>query len=132
MLPTDPITKEPPAIPATNSLYVGEADYESSAVARSRGKKFLSYYQPYLGLFSADMACALIVSAVTLLLPLCARYITSNILGGDTPQALSHIYLVGALMLALVGVHTLCTMFIDFQGHVMDAKMENDMRSELF
>jgi ATP-binding cassette subfamily B protein len=111
---------------------VGEADYESSAVARSRGKKFLSYYQPYLGLFSADMACALIVSAVTLLLPLCARYITSNILGGDTPQALSHIYLVGALMLALVGVHTLCTMFIDFQGHVMDAKMENDMRSELF
>ncbi|MGO8950058.1 MAG: ABC transporter ATP-binding protein [Ktedonobacterales bacterium] len=99
---------------------------------RSRGKKFLSYYKPYLGLFSADMACALIVSATTLLLPLCARYITNNILEGNMSHALNQIYLVGALMLALVGVYTVCTMFIDFQGHVMGAKMESDMRSELF
>src|SRR5947209_18927795 len=39
---------------------------------------------------------------------------------------------MGALMLALVGVHTLCTIFIDFQGHMMGAKMESDMRSEIF
>ena len=78
------------------------------------------------------MACALIVSAITLLLPLCARYITKNILEGNTPHALNQIYLMGALMLALVGVHTLCTMFIDYQGHMMGAKMESDMRSELF
>ncbi len=48
------------------------------------------------------------------------------------PYALDHIYLMGALMLVLVGIHTLCTMFIDFQGHMMGAKMESDMRSELF
>src|SRR5207237_5744342 len=47
-------------------------------------------------------------------------------------HALNHIYLMGVLMLALVGVQTLCTMFIDFQGHMMGAKMESDMRSELF
>ncbi len=78
------------------------------------------------------MACALIVSAITLALPLCARYITSNILEGNMAHALDHIYLMGVLMLALVGVYTLCTMFIDFQGHVMGARMESDMRNELF
>src|SRR5438132_11863041 len=129
---TDSITKEPPAQPSVNDLPVAKAGYASSAAARSRGKKFLSYYKPYVGLFFADMACALVVSAITLLLPLCARYITKNILEGNTPHALNDIYLIGALMLALVGVHTLCTMFIDFQGHMMGAKMESDMRSELF
>src|SRR2546429_3722164 len=129
---TDSITKEPPAQPSANDLPMAKAGSASSAAARSRGKKFLSYYKPYLGLFFADMACALIVSAITLLLPLCARYITKNILEGNTPYALNQIYLIGALMLALVGVHTLCTMFIDFQGHMMGARMESDMRGELF
>ena len=100
--------------------------------ARSRGKKFLSYYKPYMGLFFADIACAIIVSAILLLLPLCAGYITTNLLESTTPYALDHIYLIGVLMLVLVGVHTLCNMFIDFQGHMMGAKMESDMRSELF
>ncbi len=48
------------------------------------------------------------------------------------PHALDSIYLIGALMLALVGIHTLCTLFVDFQGHVMGARMESDIRSELF
>ena len=99
---------------------------------RSRGKKFLSYYKPYLDLFFADMACALIVSAVTLLLPLCAQYITKNLLEAHAPDVLTRISLIGALMLALVGLQTVCTMFIDFQGHVMGARMEGDMRRELF
>ena len=98
----------------------------------SRSKKFLSYYQPYLGLFFADMACAFIVSATTLILPLCTRYITKNILEGNTPNALDQIYAMGALMLALIVVHTMCNMFVDYQGHMMGALMERDMRSELF
>ncbi len=121
-------------MPTATDLPVAKGGSASSATApaRSRAKKFLSYYKPYIGLFLADMACALVVSAITLLLPLCARYITKTILEGNMPHALDHIYLIGVLMLALVGVHTLCTMFIDFQGHMMGAKMESDMRSELF
>ncbi len=98
----------------------------------SRSRKFLSYYKPYLGLFFADMACAFIVSATTLLLPLCTRYITKNILEGKAPNALNEIYTMGAVMLALVVVHTMCNMFVDYQGHMMGALMESDMRSELF
>jgi ATP-binding cassette, subfamily B, bacterial len=133
----DSTTKEPPTLQAASNLPVANSGKAGDEVGiavpvRSRGKKFLSYYKPYRGLFFTDMACALIVSAITLLLPLCARFITKNLLDGNAPDALDHIYLMGALMLALVGVHTLCTMFIDFQGHMMGARMESDMRSELF
>ena len=98
MLSPDALTKEPPTPPAAH-------DPSVAMPAHSRGKKFLSYYKPYMGLFLADMACALIVSAITLLLPLSAQYITKNLLEGNTPHALDQIYLIGALMLALVGVH---------------------------
>ena len=98
----------------------------------SRSKKFLSYYKPYLGLLLADLACALIVSATTLLIPLCIRYITKNVLADNTPDALNQIYLMGVVMLALVLVHTVCNMFVSYQGHMMGAMMESDMRSELF
>ncbi|MCI0554415.1 MAG: ABC transporter ATP-binding protein/permease [Anaerolineae bacterium] len=98
----------------------------------SRTRKFLSYYKPYLRLFFADMACAFVVSATALLLPLCASYITKNVLAGDMPNALIHIYGMGAVMLALLLVHTACNMFVDYQGHMMGALMERDMRSELF
>lgn len=134
MLSPDSLTKERPALPSARDLLVTKAGAASGAAAprRSRARKFVSYYKPYLGLFFADMACALIVSAITLLLPLCAQYITKNFLEGHPPQALNHIYQVGAFMLALVGVYTLCSLFIDFQGHMMGAKMESDMRRELF
>jgi ATP-binding cassette subfamily B protein len=98
----------------------------------SRSRKFLSYYKPYLGLFGADMACALIVSATTLLLPLCANYITKIILVGATSNSLNQVYGMGAVMLALIAVHTACNMFVDYQGHRMGALMERDMRGELF
>ena len=98
----------------------------------ARSRQFFSYYKPYLRLFWADMACALILSATTLALPLCIRYITKNVLAGNAPNMLDQIYAMGALMLVLVAVHTLCNMFVGYQGHVMGALMERDMRRELF
>lgn len=98
----------------------------------SRTKKFLSYYKPYLRLFLADVVCAVIVSVTALVLPLCARYITQNVLGAPTPDALSQVYSMGAVMLLLVIIHTVCNTFVDYQGHVMGALMESDMREELF
>ena len=135
MLSNDAITKEStesPSALATRDLRAANAGYEAGLPTRSRGRKFVSYYRPYRGLFAADMACALVVSAITLGLPLCAQYITNSIPQRNAPHALEHIYMVGGLMLVLVAVLTLSTMFIDFQGHMMGARMESDMRSELF
>lgn len=98
----------------------------------ARLAKFLSYYKPYLGLLIADLACAFIVSAITLALPLCIRYVTVRVLEGDASQALARIYAMGALMLVLIVIHTYCNMFISYKGHLMGARMESDMRNELF
>ncbi len=98
----------------------------------SRVRKFLSYYKPYLGLLFADMVCAFLVSGTALLLPLGANYITKNILESHAPNALAQVYAVGAGMLALLIIHVLCNMFVDYQGHMMGARMERDMRAELF
>jgi ATP-binding cassette, subfamily B, bacterial len=98
----------------------------------SRTRKFFSYYRPYLGLFTSVMVCALIVAGITLILPLCARYITKNILEGNVPDALDQIYMVGAFMLLLVVIHTGCNFYVAYRGHSMGAMMESDLRSELF
>src|SRR5450756_818854 len=97
-----------------------------------RFKKFISYYKPYLGLFLAVMTCALVVSAISLALPLFARTILNRVLTGNTANAMSRIYWTGGVMLALVMVHTACNMFVSYRGHMMGALMERDMRNELF
>jgi ATP-binding cassette, subfamily B, bacterial len=98
----------------------------------SRARKFFSYYKPYLRLFSADIACALVASAALLAIPLCVRYITTDLLTAGSTDALHQIYRVGGLMLGLVAIYTACRAFTDYQGHIMGALMEKDMRSELF
>lgn len=98
----------------------------------SRVRKFFSYYRPYLGLFSGDMACAMIASAAMLAIPLCVRYITANLLQVGSTDALHQIYMMGGIMLGLIAIYAACHAFIDYQGHVMGALMERDMRSELF
>ena len=97
----------------------------------TRASKFLSFYQPYMGLLAADLICAFIVSAITLVLPLCVRHITQHLLGAGA-DASRDIALMAGIMLALVAAQTLCGLFVDYQGHMMGAKMESDMRRELF
>ncbi|HKY53777.1 MAG TPA: ABC transporter ATP-binding protein, partial [Anaerolineales bacterium] len=98
----------------------------------SRIRKLLSYYKPYRRLFFADMACAFVVSATALLLPLGANYITKNVLQSGLPDAHIQVYGMGAVMLGLLLVHVACNMFVDYQGHMMGAMMERDIRNELF
>ena len=94
-------------------------------------KKFFSYYKPYLGLFYADMVCAIIVSLTLLFIPLCVRSITKN-LEAHSPDSLNHIYLMGALIFGLIVIHAICHTFVDYKGHMMGTLMERDMRNELF
>jgi ATP-binding cassette, subfamily B, bacterial len=98
----------------------------------SRLKKFISYYKPYPGLFLTDLICAIIVSVTTLIMPLAARHITQNILENPAPDALTQIFAMGLVMLALLAVQMVCNTFVDYQGHMMGTLMERDMRNELF
>jgi len=98
----------------------------------TRALKFLSFYRPYLGLLTVDLICAFIVSAITLILPLCVRHITQNLLDAGVSDPIGDIALMAGIMLALVAAQTLCGLFVDYQGHMMGAMMESDMRRELF
>lgn len=95
-------------------------------------KKFFSYYKPYLKLFLSVLACAFIVSAATLVFPLLVRYITKDVLEGDLSTALSEVYWIGGLMLALVAIQNIGNYFVDYKGHEVGARMESDMRDQLF
>jgi ATP-binding cassette, subfamily B, bacterial len=95
-------------------------------------KKFFSYYKPYLKLFLFVLFCALLVSAVTLVFPLLVRYITKNVLEGDLSNALTDVYWVGGLMLVLTAIQNIANYFLDYKGHEVGARMERDLRSELF
>ena len=95
-------------------------------------KQMISYYRPYLGVFTADMIFAIIASAVSLAIPLIARYITSTIIYMDKTEVLHHVLLLGVMMIGLVAVSCYCNFFISDYGHVMGAKIEYDMRAEIF
>ncbi|MGP4039724.1 ABC transporter ATP-binding protein [Gracilibacillus sp. D59] len=95
-------------------------------------KKFLSYYKPYLKLFLTVLACTLFVSALTLVFPLLVRYITKDILERDLSTALNEVYWIGALMIVIVMIQNIGTYFVDYKGHEVGARMESDLRSELF
>ena len=95
-------------------------------------KKLASYYRPYLPLFLADMFFAILGAGVTLAIPLIVRYITNHVITLEAGAALHKIAMLGLLMLALVAVECFCNYFISNYGHVMGAKIEYDMRAEIF
>lgn len=95
-------------------------------------KKLASYYKPYLPLFLADMFFAILGAGVTLVIPLIVRYITNHVITMEAGAALHKITGLAALMLGLVAVECFCNYFISNYGHVMGAKIEYDMRAEIF
>lgn len=99
---------------------------------KGRMKKFLSYYQPYKKLFFMDLFCAFIAAAISLVFPMMTRYITNNVLAAGIKEQMNVILFLGAIMLLLIVIEYFCNYFVAYQGHVMGAHMEADMRNELF
>ncbi|MFA5449818.1 MAG: ABC transporter ATP-binding protein, partial [Clostridia bacterium] len=95
-------------------------------------KKFARYYAPYKKLFFADMFCAMVVSAVDLAFPQILRYVSGTLVAEGGSNIFTSIVYVALLMLGLYIVRYFCQYFITSWGHIMGAKMEGDMRQELF
>ena len=95
-------------------------------------KEFLSYYKPFRGIFAADMFFAFLGALTTLVIPLMVRYITGTVVYLPKEQMLSEIFLLGAGMVVLVAIQCYSNYFIGNYGHVMGAKIEYNMRKEIF
>ena len=95
-------------------------------------KKMAGYYKPYIGIFLLDMFFAFLASIISLVIPLVVRYITTGVIAMQSDIAVNRILLIGFCLIVLVLVQFGANFFISDIGHVMGAKMEYDMRAEIF
>ncbi len=95
-------------------------------------KKMISYYHPYMRTFVIDMIFAFLSAAITLVLPLIIRYVTSEVIYMEKSEALHSVFLLGILMFAMLALYCYSNFYISNYGHVMGAKIEYDMRAEIF
>lgn len=98
----------------------------------NKWQKFLSYYKPYVGIFAADMFFAFLAAAVSLMIPLVIRYITNTVIYYEPNRSLTVILQLAGVMVALIIVEAFSNFFIAYWGHIMGAKMESNMRRDIF
>ena len=99
---------------------------------REKLKKLFAYYKPYKKLFYSDMLVAIIGAAITLVIPLIIRFITNEVVYMEPDTAKMQIMKLGAILIVLVLLEIFCNFFIAYYGHIMGAKMESDMRRDIF
>lgn len=95
-------------------------------------RKFFSYYKPYKKLFIADMFFACVAAGVTLIIPMIIRYITNDVIYRSPQESLKTILTLVGVMVLLILLEFFSNFFITNYGHIMGAKMEYDMRNEIF
>ena len=95
-------------------------------------KKFIKYCGPYKAVFFIDLLCATIISLVDLAYPQILRSLTKTLFVGEPKRILSALGPIAALLFAAYVLQTLCKYYVTYAGHMMGARMERDMRKELF
>ncbi|WP_188397682.1 ABC transporter ATP-binding protein [Sporomusa sp. GT1] len=92
-------------------------------------RRFALYYRPHLPLFFLDFFCAVLMSVLDLVFPLAVRQVIDDILpAGDIALLLW----AGAGLLVMYLVNFGLQYIVEYYGHVLGAKIEYDMRRELF
>ena len=95
-------------------------------------KKFIPYYSPYKVVFFLDLICAAVISLIDLAYPQILRIMTKTIFAGSSSVILKALLPIGLAMLAMYIIQGLCKYYVSYQGHMMGANMERDMRQQLF
>lgn len=95
-------------------------------------KKMFGYYKPYMEIFWADMFFAMLSAGVALTIPLVVRYVTTTLIYMEPEVIVRRMIYIGIFLFALLAVDCFSKFFIGNYGHVMGAKMEYDMRAEIF
>ena len=95
-------------------------------------KKFIHYYGPYKAVFFIDLICAAVISLVDLAYPQILRTMTKTLFTQDKNIILHALPVIAVSLFVMYIVQSLCKYYVTCQGHMMGAKMERDMRRELF
>ena len=95
-------------------------------------QRFIQYYKPYRAVFFLDLICAAFISLVDLAFPQILRTLTQTLFLKDTASILRRLPLIGIVLFLFYVLQALCKYYVSCQGHIMGARMERDMRRELF
>ena len=95
-------------------------------------KKFIRYYGPYKTVFVLDLVCAMVISLIDLAYPQILRTLTNTLFTGPGEAILRALPPIGIGLLVMYVVQSLCKYYVSYQGHMMGANMERDMRQKLF
>ncbi len=95
-------------------------------------KKFIHYYGPYKTVFFIDLLCAAFISLADLAYPQILRTATNTLFTEDSAVILRALPLIALALLAMYLIQSLCKYYVSYQGHMMGAHMERDMRQQLF
>lgn len=95
-------------------------------------KKFIKYYKPYKTVFFIDLLCATIISAIDLAFPQLLRTLTKTLFAGAPGKIISALIPITIGLLVAYIIQTVCRYYVTYAGHMMGARMERDMRKELF
>ncbi len=95
-------------------------------------KKFIRYYIPYRGVFFLDLICAAVISLVDLAYPQILRTLTATLFTGSSVRILQTLPWIALALFIMYLVQSLCKYYVSYQGHMMGANMERDMRQQLF
>ena len=95
-------------------------------------KKFIPYYSPYKAVFFIDLVCAAAISLIDLAYPQILRTMTRTVFAGEPSAIVKALVPIGIAMLIMYIVQGLCKYYVSYQGHMMGADMERDMRQQLF
>lgn len=95
-------------------------------------KKFIKYYKPYKAVFFIDLLCTTIISAIDLAFPQLLRTLTKTLFAGAPGKIISALIPITIGLLVAYIIQTACRYYVTYAGHMMGARMERDMRKELF
>ena len=95
-------------------------------------KKFIRYYRPYQVVLYLDLVCAAVISLIDLAYPQILRTLTRTLFREEAERVMGALLPIAVGMLIMYVVQALCKYYVSYQGHMMGAYMERDMRQQLF
>ena len=95
-------------------------------------KRFIHYYKPYRTVFFLDLLCAAVISLIDLVYPQILRAATNSLFTRDSSTILKMLLPIGIGLFFMYTIQSLCKYYVSYQGHMMGANMERDMRQQLF
>ena len=93
---------------------------------------FYKYYKPYIKIIILDLLCAMLTTICELVFPMIVRHITNAAMTDGQQLLISTVLRLGGVYLFLRMVDVAANYYMSNTGHIMGARMETDMRRDMF